>query len=105
MPAGAVGVTDSYTLLGSFKDGIGEVSRRDVTWRDDFYRGSLADAALLTLHESLHQFRGFTDQVLANAARAAAREAQETYGDNAAEKLRASGDINDIIKARCRPRR
>jgi YD repeat-containing protein len=102
MTEGAEGETLRHTQKGSFGDIIGEISMHEVTWRNSFYGATLTEAGQKTLHESLHQLPGFTDQLLANAARYAAGQAQEAYGDSDSEKLRASRDLTDRINQHCR---
>jgi hypothetical protein len=102
MTEGAEGETLRLTLTGSFGDRIGELAKHEVTWRDSFYSATLTEAGQKTLHESLHQLPGFTDQVLANAARYAGGQNQETYGDSVSETLRASRDLTNLINQHCR---
>jgi len=102
MTQGAEGETLRHTLKGAFGDTIGEIAIHEVTWRNSFYSATLTEAGQKTLHESLHQLPGFTDQLLANAARYAANENQVNYGNSDSEKLRASNDLTRLINQHCR---
>jgi hypothetical protein len=96
MPDSAEGVT-----VTSLRGIPLTVAGRTVTWSNSFYNLDLQEAGRQTLHESMHQFEGFTDAVLANAAQAAAGEQQKTYGDSASEVSRASNDLNTLLRRNC----
>jgi YD repeat-containing protein len=96
MPSRAEGLTTtSHTRFS------GMFVSRIVTWRGSFYHLRIEDAARQTLHESSHQFEGFTDAVLANAGRYASNERPERYGESESEIGRASDDFNRLIRQHC----
>jgi hypothetical protein len=76
-----------------------------VSWNNEFFDLSQDDAGLHTLHESLHQYPGFDDQTLANAARWV-----DTHGNGYRDYTslkdpvgQASRDLNDYIRRYCAP--
>jgi hypothetical protein len=98
MPSGAQGATDTETRSMS---GVIFSATTEVTWAESFYKLGLDDAARQTLHESLHQILGFSDQVLANAARYVLGEGQERYKEGSEGRKAASNDLNERIKRKC----
>lgn len=75
-----------------------------VTWNNSFFNLSMDEAGLHSLHEALHQFPGFDDAVLANAARAVDRQGYENYSTHQDPVGDASRELNRHINAHCLPR-
>lgn len=103
MPAQALGQTNYRQTMGGRELDVISSVFEGVTWREGFYELGLDDAARQMIHESFHVLNeGFTDQVLANAARYVLGENQRNYADNEEGKIQASGDLNERIARQCR---
>lgn len=76
-----------------------------VSWNNEFFNLSRNEAGLHTLHEALHQFRGFDDQTLANAARYVDSNGQgyRDYTNLQDPVGEASRDLNGFIARHCAP--
>jgi hypothetical protein len=76
-----------------------------ISWNREFYSLGLVDQALMTLHESLHLFSGFTDLAIADAAHMLATRNENSAGTrgNFRTQDAASIYINQQIAAHCRP--
>jgi hypothetical protein len=75
-----------------------------VSWNKEFFDLNQDTAGLHTLHESLHQFPGFDDQILANAARFVANQSQRDFNSEGDPVNAASQNLNELIGAHCAPR-
>jgi hypothetical protein len=74
-----------------------------VSWNSEFFGLSRDDRGLHTLHEYLHQFRGFNDEVLANAARFVAGQSSKDFSQGTDPVGAASRNLNDLIREHCAP--
>jgi len=76
-----------------------------IVWNTEFYRLTLDQQALQTLHESLHLFTNFTDFAIAGAAHMLATRNRTSPGTrgNFSSQDAASVYINEQIAAHCRP--
>ena len=97
--SGVSGRDGNVTTYGS-TTGFGRIA-----WNTEFYQLSLDDQALMTLHESLHLFKNFTDFAIADAAHMLATRTRTSPGTrgNFASQAAASEYINEQIAAHCRP--
>ena len=75
-----------------------------VSWNDEFFSLSRNERGLNTLHEALHQFPGFDDATLANAARFVDGQAYRDYTRDRNPVGAASQNLNELIRDYCAPR-
>ena len=97
--SGSSGAHHDYITYGT------TTGHTTIAWNTEFYRRSLDDQALQTLHESLHLFANFTDVAIAEAAHILATRNKTSPGTrgNFSSQDAASVYINEQIAAHCRP--
>jgi hypothetical protein len=72
-----------------------------VFWNNEFFGLGRDEAGLNSLHEALHQFPGFDDSTLANAARFVDGQNQRDYSSERDPVGAASRNLNELIKNYC----
>lgn len=94
---GASGRRSDSTTYGSTVPATGQ-----VRWNEEFFRLSRDLRGRHTVHESLHQFVGFTDEVLANAARFVLGQRVRNFSTASDPVGEASRHLNDLIEPECK---
>lgn len=87
---------------GAVRDGITfgnttPTGNYGVSWNREFFGLGADRAGFHTLHEALHQFQGFDDKTLANAARFVAGEEQLDFSTEVDPGGAASRDFNRLL--------
>jgi RHS repeat-associated protein len=72
-----------------------------VRWNTEFFGLSRNQRGRHNLHESLHQFAGFDDEILANAARAALGLSRRDFSTERDPVGAASSHLNELIERGC----
>jgi YD repeat-containing protein len=72
-----------------------------ITWNNEFFTATANQRGLHTIHEALHLFTGFNDEVLANAARFVAGQNARDFSTEDDPVGAASTNLNQLIRQRC----
>ncbi|HXQ72333.1 MAG TPA: RHS repeat-associated core domain-containing protein, partial [Pyrinomonadaceae bacterium] len=95
---GVSGHVGNFTTYGATDSATGAVK-----WYTEFFGLGRDVRGLHTVHEALHQLPGFTDEVLANAARFVRNQQPRDFSAEADPVGAASNHLNEFIRDRCAP--